>query len=115
MKKINLMNSSSKEPRHLGFDAAVRRREDDFLNRWPLAKEIYGIAITGPQDWSVRVGIYGEWGTGKTSVLEFISEMAKQDGQILVRFNPWEHSTKDSLWRSFVLTVFKEPALAKRP
>jgi hypothetical protein len=110
---MNLKNSSSTEPRQIGFDAAVRRREDDFLNRWPLAKEIYGIAITGPQDWSVRVGIYGEWGTGKTSVLEFISEMAKQDGQILIRFNPWEHSTKDSLWRSFVLTVFKEPALAK--
>jgi predicted KAP-like P-loop ATPase len=95
-----------------GFDAAVTRREDDQLNRWPFAREIYGIA-TGPRDWSVRVGIYGEWGTGKTSVLEFIAAMARRDGQIVIRFNPWEHSTKDALWRAFVLAIFKEPRLAK--
>lgn len=98
---------------HHGFDAAVMRREDDHLNRWQFAREIYGIATTGPRDWSVRIGIYGEWGTGKTSVLEFITVMAQRDRQIVVRFNPWEHSTKDSLWRAFVLAVFKEPALAK--
>ena len=106
------MSSSSAKPKH-GFDAAVNRREDDYLNRWPLAREIYGIATTGPSDWSVRVGIYGEWGTGKTSVLEFIGQMAKHDGQILIKFNPWEHSTKDSLWRAFVLAIFSEPTLAK--
>lgn len=88
------------------------KREDDHLNRWPLAREIYGIATTGPKDWSVRIGIYGEWGTGKTSVLEFITSMAQHDKQILIRFNPWQHSTKDALWRAFVLAIFSEPALA---
>ncbi len=33
---------------HIGFDAAVRRREDDYLNRWPFAREIYQIAVTDP-------------------------------------------------------------------
>ena len=103
---------TSPAPQTHGFDAAVTRREDDQLNRWPFAREIYGIA-TGPRDWSVRVGIYGEWGTGKTSVLEFIEAMARRDGQIVIRFNPWEHSTKDALWRAFVLAIFKQPRLAK--
>jgi predicted KAP-like P-loop ATPase len=58
------------------------------------------------------VGIYGEWGTGKTSVLEFITSIAKHDEQILIRFNPWQHSTKGALWRAFVLAIFSEPALA---
>jgi hypothetical protein len=31
-------------------------REHDYLNRWPFAQEIYGIATTGPRDWSVRSG-----------------------------------------------------------
>ncbi len=110
---MKLSNPPTVEPKHPGFDAAVKCREDDYLNRWPFAREIYGIATTGPRDWSVRIGIYGEWGTGKTSVLEFISEMVKQDQQILIRFNPWEHSTKDSLWRAFVLAIFSDPTLAK--
>jgi hypothetical protein len=96
-----------------GFDAAKKCREEDYLNRWPIAREIYGIATTGPQDWSIRVGIYGEWGTGKTSVLEFIDSMAKESDNILVRFNPWEHTTKDSLWRSFVMELLKNPTLRK--
>ena len=105
------MKSPSAQPH--GFDAAVVRREDDYLNRWPLAREIYGIATTGPSDWSVRIGIYGEWGTGKTSVLEFITAMAKHDGQIVIRFNPWQHSSKDALWRAFVLAIFSHPTLEK--
>ena len=101
------------ESQRHGFDAAVVRRDDDHLNRWPFAREIYGIATTGPSDWSVRVGIYGEWGTGKTSVLEFITAMAKHDDQIVIRFNPWQHSSKDALWRAFVLAIFSHPTLAK--
>jgi len=95
-----------------GCDVPVVNRKEDHLNRWPLAREVYGIATTGPENWSVRVGIYGEWGTGKTSVLEFIGAMAQQDEQIVIKFNPWEFSTKDSLWRAFVLAVFAEPKLA---
>ena len=85
------------------------RREDDHLNRWPLAREIYGIATTGPRDWSVRIGIYGEWGTGKTSVLEFIASMAEHDGQTVIRFNPWQHSSRDALWRAFVTIIYNQP------
>src|SRR5260370_6816215 len=102
-----------KSPNRSGFDAAVNAREHDYLNRWPIAREIYGIATTGPRDWSVRVGIYGEWGTGKTSVLEFIRSMAQRDKQIVVTFNPWQHSTRDALWRAFLLAIFKHPTFAK--
>ena len=95
-----------------GFDAAVKRREDDYLNRWPFAREIFGIASTGPSDWSVRIGVYGEWGTGKSTVLEFVAAMARKDEHIVIWFNPWEHSTKDALWQAFVLKVFTQPILA---
>jgi hypothetical protein len=95
-----------------GCDGPVVDRAADHLNRWPLAREVYGIATTGSKDWSVRIGIYGEWGSGKTSVLKFISSMAEKGGHIVIMFNPWEHSTKESLWRAFVLSIFAEPRLA---
>lgn len=85
-----------------GHDAACISREDDHLNRWPLAKEIYRIAVDGPEEWSVRVGIYGEWGSGKTSVLNFIESMAKRDGHLIFHFNPWKYHNKDNLWKAFV-------------
>src|SRR6266478_4587803 len=96
---------SSGEAKPGGFDAAIKRREEDYLNRWPFAQELYGIATTGPDDWSVRIGIYGEWGTGKTSVLQFISQSAAENEHILIHFNPWEHSSKQALWNSFANAV----------
>ena len=38
------MSSSFNETLVPGFDAAVGNREHDHLNRWPFAREIYGIA-----------------------------------------------------------------------
>jgi hypothetical protein len=91
-----------------GYDAVCYTREQDHLNRWPLAKEIYRIAVAGPQDWSVRVGIYGEWGSGKSSVLAFIESMAKKDGHVVFHFNPWQYHSKDELWKAFVDGLFKQ-------
>jgi KAP family P-loop domain len=98
-----------------GFDAAVAAREHDHLNRWLFAREIFGIATTGPEDWSVRVGIYGEWGSGKTSVLRFIGVMAANE-HIAIPFNPWQFRSTDQLWRNFVKAIFYgiEKALGER-
>jgi predicted KAP-like P-loop ATPase len=98
------------EPNHHsgGFDAPVFRIEDDHLNRLPLAREVYSVAVNGPDEWSVRIGVYGEWGTGKTSVLKFVAALAEQDKNIVVWFNPWEHDSKVSLWQAFVLKVYED-------
>lgn len=102
------MNSGPALHKRQGYDSAVHGREDDHLNRWPFAKEIYGVATTGPREWSVRIGVYGEWGTGKTSVLNFVDTLAREAGHIVVRFNPWEYATRDVMWRSFVVAVYRE-------
>ncbi len=104
--------SASNDTSRAGFDAAIKTRAEDHLNRWPFAQEIYGIATTGPADWSVRIGIYGEYGTGKTSILEFIKAMAEKDGHTVICFNPWRYSTKDALWRDFVSEVYNQPIFA---
>ena len=46
----------------------LSKKEDDLLNRWGFAREIYTIASRTPLDWSVRIGIYGSWGEGKTAI-----------------------------------------------
>lgn len=91
----------------VGFDAPVFKSEDDHLHRWPLACQIYNVAANGPLDWSVRIGVYGEWGTGKTSALKFVAAMAEAGGHIPVWFDPWEFSNKVEMWRSYVKAVYK--------
>lgn len=98
----------SKNAVRKGFDSPVTAREEDHLGRWPVAGEIFRVATESPRDWSVRIGVYGEWGSGKTSVLSFVREMARREGHLLVWFNPWECSTRDSLWKSFVGAVYRE-------
>ena len=102
-------------PNRAGHDAACYSRDQDHLNRWPLAREIYRISVDGPDNWSVRIGIYGEWGSGKSSVLNFIESMAEADGHVVFHFNPWQYQDEDKLWRSFVEGLFKvvETSLGK--
>ena len=85
-----------------GHDAACKTREEDQLNRWPFAGEVYRIATTSPRDESVRIGVFGDWGSGKSSVLHFVEKMANEGGDIPVYFNPWEFSDTKTLWRAFI-------------
>lgn len=102
--------TQSSEPTHRprGFDAPPVRIEDDHLNRWPLAREVYSVAVNGPAEWSVRIAVYGEWGTGKTTVLKFVDSLAREDGNVVVWFDPWAHQTSDGLWTAFVQKVYEE-------
>ena len=52
------------------------------------------------------VGIYGPWGTGKSTLLNLIDEALKDKSQklsnpIIIRFNPWNFSTIDQLITMF--------------
>ena len=76
------------ETRGSGYDAARSARDEDHLNRWPFAQKIYRIVSSGPRDWSVRIGVYGEWGSGKTSVINFGNSMARGDGNVIFTFDP---------------------------
>jgi hypothetical protein len=89
-----------------GYDSPIHRTEEDFFGRWRFASELWQIAGKAPKDWSVRVGVYGRWGEGKTSVLNFLEQFAKRDGDIIVWFNPWSVRDRNELWNRFAGEVF---------
>lgn len=53
-------------------DAAVERPEQDRFRRWPFAQRVAQTIAQRRDPASLVVGIYGDWGEGKTSVLNFI-------------------------------------------
>ena len=56
-------------PTTSGYDAAQAQWEEDDLDRWRFAAEIVEVVLATPSDWSVRIGIFGKWGEGKSTVL----------------------------------------------
>lgn len=84
-----------------GFDAAQSKRENDDLNRWRFASEIVDVILTTPLAWSARIGIFGKWGEGKSTVLRFAEGMLKEKGNIVFWFSPWSVGNWQDLWDDF--------------
>lgn len=75
------------------------KSEDRFL-RYEFSKRIASIIATPKNDTSLIVGLYGKWGEGKTSVMNFVQQELPQD-TIVVNFNPWMFSDEQHLLKSF--------------
>ena len=60
----------------------------------------------------VVYGLYGKWGEGKTSILNFIEEQlrlaGKEDKIIITHFNPWLVEGEEALLREFFKTIIKD-------
>src|ERR1700722_6459231 len=84
-----------------GYDAAQARREEDALDRWRFAGEIAEIVLATPSDWSARIGIFGKWGEGKTTVLRFAEQILKEKENVVFWFSPWATQNWNELWEEF--------------
>jgi energy-coupling factor transporter ATP-binding protein EcfA2 len=84
-----------------GYDSAQRLKKDDDLGRWRFAAEIAEVIRSTPPDWSARVGVFGKWGEGKSTILHFLEGMLKPEGNIVFYFTPWAVQELDELWAEF--------------
>jgi len=84
-------------------DSALEKPEQDQFGYSSFAKNIADtIATRTPVDEFV-VGIYGQWGSGKSTVLNFVGENLEErnDPPIVIRFNPWWFSGQADLISKF--------------
>ena len=90
----------------------------DLLNNEAIANTIIGLLKERP-DRPVTIGIHGDWGAGKSSVLEMIDAgFAKQEDVLCLKFNGWRfqgfEDAKIALIEGIVTgLVEKRPALNK--
>lgn len=88
------------------FDTPVQKQEEDNLGRWGFAKNIYHLISSAPDEWSLRIAVFGSWGEGKTSILKFIENMAQKDNHVVSWFNPWEADSRQTLWSDFGFSIY---------
>lgn len=101
-------------------DLPITKSSEDILNRGSFANSL-AQAITGYSgSSSFTIGLYGSWGSGKTSLLNMILESVEclDKNAVILRFNPWLCSDPKQLISQFFKQMassikMKKPAAAK--
>jgi hypothetical protein len=88
-------------------DAPEECHPRDALDRWPVATMILDLVRNAPLEWPLRVGVYGKWGEGKTTVLKFLDRMARDDGHVTAWFNPQSCHSRKELWGALYFALAK--------
>jgi KAP family P-loop domain len=87
-------------------DAPISDPRLDVFDREPFARRIADTIGERNDPSSLVVGIYGPWGDGKTTVLNFIRNRLKDYPSIIcVSFNPWRMEGEQALLQGFFATL----------
>ncbi|MGB9871172.1 MAG: SUMF1/EgtB/PvdO family nonheme iron enzyme [Anaerolineae bacterium] len=97
-------------PRTLWTDHPIQTRNEDRLNFADYADILADIILTA--DTPITLGIFGPWGSGKTSLMRLIAERLigqRTTGHRRARtvwFNAWQYERDEAaLWRALLLHV----------
>ncbi|GAB4243637.1 MAG: hypothetical protein Tsb0034_21540 [Ekhidna sp.] len=83
-------------------DSPVESKREDRFQRFPFAKRIGSLIKNYKKSDSLTIGIYGKWGEGKSSVMNFIKlDLSRSSRIICVDFNPWLFTNTEQLLSSF--------------
>lgn len=91
-------------------DLPITNKKQDKLGRIAFAESLGKAILDYKEEDSCVLGLYGPWGSGKTSVInmtvEHIENAQHENKPIVMRFNPWNYSDQNQLIAQF----FKELA-----
>lgn len=88
-------------------DKPIKTGEEDLLGRAFFSKQLAKALYECDANDGLVIGLFGEWGSGKTSVLNMTMNEIKKMGEefeeepLIVTFSPWNYSDKDNLTRLF--------------
>jgi len=128
---MNNDNLFDQPTHHPPFD-----ENNDFLDYQDYAEAIYQqIRGTKPKNMGITYGILGEWGMGKTAVLNLLSKKLKEHKSndksflyevrnffrenpfIVIRFDAWQYLRQEELWlaliRKITYTLYLDKSVSK--
>jgi predicted KAP-like P-loop ATPase len=78
-------------------DEPIAKFSDDLLRRKEFALALATDVRLAPRESGFVIGLSGEWGAGKTSVLQLVAEALDDELSATVSFNPWLFSGTEQL------------------
>ena len=83
-------------------DSPISNPDLDEFNRRGFSERIAQTIAARKETKSLVIGIYGKWGEGKTTVLNFINaELELQENVVSLSFNPWLFPSETELLIAF--------------
>ena len=96
-----------------GLDEPLADPASDLLDMNQHALALANYIRAQEKQLPFTVGIFGEWGEGKTTMVRFLehhlSEIKKAESKPLkfVTFSAWPFTTSEKLWRALILKIVK--------
>jgi predicted KAP-like P-loop ATPase len=85
-------------------DQPISTQKADLLGRNAFANELAKSILGYEQIDSISVGLFGEWGSGKTSMVNMVIEALEEETEhrpLIMKFNPWNFSDQNQLIQQF--------------
>ncbi len=89
---------------NLSVDKPIEKIEEDILGRKKFIDNFVANITSYSNKESLTIGLYGKWGSGKTSIINIASKELSKKGYKTIHFNPWNFKGQDELLQCF----FKE-------
>ena len=112
-KDVKIENPVSKQTENISdeiysADAPIGNPALDEFNRSEYSERIAQTIGSRKETKSLVIGIYGKWGEGKTTVLNFIdSELKRNSNIVTIFFNPWMFPSETELFIAFYTELAK--------
>ncbi|WP_329384565.1 P-loop NTPase fold protein [Anaerofustis sp. HA2171] len=96
-------------------DKPIKQFDEDVLGRASFAKNL-ATALTNLKGETYTIGLYGKWGSGKTSIINMMLKELENQGKnkndddkfIIVKFEPWNFSDNEQLINQFFIRLASE-------
>ncbi len=56
----------------------------------------------------LTLGIFGSWGSGKTTLMEMLRKALQREGVATVWFDAWRYDQEDALWAAFLQSILNQ-------
>lgn len=97
---------------HLQIPIFVSEKDVDYdlLNRNGIINVVYRSIITCKSNSSFVIGLEGEWGSGKTTIINNVKKKLKEDENIIIidSFDPWIYGTQNALLLAMYDSILRE-------
>lgn len=93
-------------------DKPIEKFEEDILGRAVFAKNLGQAILEFNTMDNITIGLYGKWGTGKTSIInlaikqiiDLTQHLNKGERPTIIKFEPWNFNSNDNL----IIQFFKQ-------
>ena len=91
----------------VAFALGDKPRNRDLLGYEPYVRAVAELLKGDNLETPFTLGIYGPWGTGKSTFMHLLNNELAAVGLNTVWFEPWQFEDKEEVWKALILTVIQ--------